>query len=131
MLRVIDWGKGRFSSRISLYFSPFIFPSILNSLPVTAAENNSHNMLPSPRLTVGMVSGFLQTRRLAFRPNSVILISSDQRILFLMVREFFRCLLAFVCPLYHKGLIGGVLQRWLSFWKVLPSPQRNSGALSE
>ena len=31
----------------------------------------------------------------------------------------------------YKGLIGGVLQRWLSFWKVLPSPQRNSGALSE
>uniref|UniRef100_A0A674A9L2 Phosphodiesterase n=1 Tax=Salmo trutta TaxID=8032 RepID=A0A674A9L2_SALTR len=28
-------------------------------------------------------------------------------------------------------LIGGVLQRWLSFWKVLPSPQRNSGALSD
>ena len=25
----------------------------------------------------------------------------------------------------HKGLIGGVLQRWLSFWKGLPSPQRN------
>jgi hypothetical protein len=33
---------------------------------------------------------------------------------------------ASVWPLYHKGLIGGVLQRWLSFWKVLPSPQRNS-----
>jgi hypothetical protein len=32
---------------------------------------------------------------------------------------------------YHKGLIGGMLQRWLSFWKVLPSPQRNSRALSE
>ena len=31
---------------------------------------------------------------------------------------------ASVWPLYHKGLIGGVLQRWLSFWKVLPSPQR-------
>jgi hypothetical protein len=30
-----------------------------------------------------------------------------------------------VWPLYHKGLIVGVLQRWLSFWKVLPSPQRN------
>ena len=30
-----------------------------------------------------------------------------------------------------KGLIGRVLQRWLSFWKELPSPQRNSGALSE
>ena len=36
---------------------------------------------------------------------------------------------ASVWPLYHKGLIGGV--RWLSFWKVLPSPQRDSGALSE
>ena len=24
-----------------------------------------------------------------------------------------------------------MLQRWLSFWKVLPSPQRKSGALSE
>ena len=33
-------------------------------------------------------------------------------------------------PLYHKALIGGVLQRWLSFWKVLPSPQRNSRPLS-
>jgi hypothetical protein len=32
---------------------------------------------------------------------------------------------------YHKSLIGGGLQRWLSFCKVLPSPQRNSGALSE
>ena len=31
---------------------------------------------------------------------------------------------------YHKDLTSGVLQRWLSFWKVLTSPQRNSGALS-
>ena len=38
---------------------------------------------------------------------------------------------ASIWPLCHKGLTGGVLQRWLSFWKVLPSPQRNSGALSE
>ena len=37
---------------------------------------------------------------------------------------------ASVWPLNHKSLIGGVLQRWLSFWKVVPSPQRNSGALS-
>uniref|UniRef100_A0A673ZL98 U2 snRNP-associated SURP motif-containing protein n=1 Tax=Salmo trutta TaxID=8032 RepID=A0A673ZL98_SALTR len=29
------------------------------------------------------------------------------------------------------SLIGEVLQRWLSFWKVLTSPQKNSGALSE
>uniref|UniRef100_A0A4W5Q4V4 Tyrosine-protein kinase n=1 Tax=Hucho hucho TaxID=62062 RepID=A0A4W5Q4V4_9TELE len=39
-------------------------------------------------------------------------------------------LVASIWPLYHKGLIGGVLQRWLTFWKVLPSPQRNYGALS-
>ena len=37
---------------------------------------------------------------------------------------------ASIWPLYHKSLIDGVLQRWLSFWKFLPSPQRNSGALS-
>ena len=30
----------RFSSRISLYFAPFIFPSILTSLPVPAAEKH-------------------------------------------------------------------------------------------
>ena len=33
---------------------------------------------------------------------------------------------ASVWPIYHKGLIGGVLQRWLSFWKVLPSPVRGT-----
>ena len=38
---------------------------------------------------------------------------------------------ASVWPLYHKYLMGGVLQRWLSFWKILPSPQRKFGALSE
>ena len=38
---------------------------------------------------------------------------------------------ASVWPLYHKGLISRVLHRWLSFWKVLPSPKRNSGAHSE
>ena len=49
----------------------------------------------------------------------------------------FKCLLAYSKPavmcillssgfrlaILHKGLIGGVLQRWLSFWKVLQSPQ--------
>ena len=35
----------------------------------------------------GMVPGFLQMWRLAFRPKSSILVSSDQRILFLMVWE--------------------------------------------
>jgi hypothetical protein len=38
---------------------------------------------------------------------------------------------ASVWPLYHKGLIGRVLQRWLSFCKFIPSPQLNSGALLE
>ena len=61
-----------------------------------------------------------------------------------MVWESFRCLLATrgwlshavywgvasVWPLYHTGLIGGVLQRWLSFWKVLLSSRSNAGALS-
>ena len=58
-------------------------------------------MLPPPCFTVGMVlarwwvvPGFLKTWRLAFRPNSSIFVSSDQRILFLMVWESFRCLLA-------------------------------------
>ena len=37
--------------------------------------------------TVGMVSDFLQTWHLAFRQKSSILVSSDQRILFLMVGE--------------------------------------------
>ena len=52
----------RFSSRISLYFAPFIFPSILISLPVPAAEKYPHSMiLPPPCFIVGMVSDFLQT----------------------------------------------------------------------
>ncbi len=38
---------------------------------------------------------------------------------------------ASIWPLYHTGLISGLLQRWLLFWKVLLSPQRNAGALSE
>jgi hypothetical protein len=38
---------------------------------------------------------------------------------------------ASVWPLYHEALIGGVLQRWLSFWIDLQSPQRNSRALSD
>ena len=40
----------RFSSRISLYFAPFIFPSILTSLSVTAAEKHPHSMMLPPML---------------------------------------------------------------------------------
>ena len=78
-------------------------------------------------------------------PKSSILVSSDQRILFLMVLKSlggfwqtpsglscaFYWGVASVWSLYHKGLIGVVLQRWLSFWKVIQSPQRISGALSK
>ena len=88
-------------------------------------------MLPPPCFTVGMLPGFLQMWRLAFRPKSSILVSSDQRILFLMVWDSFRCLLAnsqagchlpFTdkwLPSGHSTIIfGGVLQRLLYFWKV-------------
>ena len=102
-------------------------------------------MLSPPCFTIGMVPCFLQTWRLAFRPKSSILVSPDQRILFLMVWESLgafwqtpsRLSCAFywgvpsIWPLYHEGLIGGMLQRWLSFWKVLPPLQRNCRALSE
>ena len=77
----------RFLSRISLYFSQFIFPLILTSLPVPATEKNPHSMLPPSWFTVGMVPGFLPTCSLAIWPKSWILVSSDQRILSLMVWE--------------------------------------------
>ena len=109
-------------------------------------QKHPHSMrLPPPCFIVGIVPGFRQTWYLAFRPKSSTLFSSDQRILLLMVWGFLGAFwinpsglscafywgVASVWPLYHKGLIGGVLQRWLSFWKVLRFPQRNSRALSE
>ena len=86
-------------------------------------------MLPPPCITVEMVPGFFQTWHLAYRPNSSILVSSDQCILFPMVWESFKCLLAnskraVMCILLrsHFRLAtlpsrpdGGVLQRRLSF----------------
>jgi hypothetical protein len=46
----------------TLYFATFIFPSILTSLPVPAAEQDPHSrMLLLPCFTVGTVPGFLQT----------------------------------------------------------------------
>jgi hypothetical protein len=79
-------------------------------------------MLPLPCFTVRIVPGFFQMWRLTFRPKSSILVSSDQRILFLMVWQSLGAFwqstsmlssafywgLASVCQLYHKCLIGGV-----------------------
>ena len=103
--------------------------------PVPATEKPSHSMmLPPPCFTVGMVldrwwavPGFLQTWLVELRPNGSILVSLDQRILFLTVWESFRCIFqtpsglscvfhwgeASVCPLCHKAQISGVLQ-WCS-----------------
>ena len=59
-----------------MYFDPFIFPLILTSVPVPAAEKHPHSMmLPPPRFTVGMVPGFLQPKEfnLGFiRPENLV-----------------------------------------------------------
>ncbi len=79
---------------------------------------------------------------LRIRPKSSILVSSDQRILFVIILESFRCFLAnsmraFMClalrrasvgPLCHKAPTGGGLQWWLTFYNFLPSPECISGA---
>ncbi len=106
----------RFWSRISLYLAAFIFPSIATSRPVPAAEKHPHSMmLPPPCFTVGTVldrwwavPGFLHTYRLELRPKSYILVSSDQRILFVTILESFRCFLAnsmqaFMCLALRRG----------------------------
>ncbi len=106
----------RFSSRISLYLAAFIFPSIATSRPVPAAEKHPHSMmLPPPCFTVGTVldrwwavPGFLHKYRLELRPKSAILVSSDQRILFVTILESFRCFLAnsmrgFMCLALRRG----------------------------
>ena len=102
-------------------------------------------MLPAQCFIVGMVRSFLQKWCLAFKPTSSILVSQDQSILFLMVWEslgafwqapsWLSCAfywgVASIWPLYHKGLIGGVLQRWLSFRNILPSPHWVLGHLTD
>ena len=48
-----------FHQRISLYFAPLIFPSILTILPVPAAEQHSHSMMLPPQcFSLRMVSDF-------------------------------------------------------------------------
>ncbi|KAK6315699.1 hypothetical protein J4Q44_G00132230 [Coregonus suidteri] len=85
-----------------------------------------------PNVTLGIQAkefnlGFIRPQNLVshgLRVFRFLFANSKRAVMCLLLRSGFR-------PLYHKGLIGGVLQRCLSFWKVLPSPQRNSRALSE
>ncbi len=121
----------RFSSRISLYLAAFIFPSIATSRPVPAAEKHPHSMmLPPPCFTVGTVldrwwavPGFLHTYRLELRPKSPILVSSDQRILFVTILE--SSMRGFMCLALRRGfrratlpikprLVEGCSDGWLS-----------------
>jgi hypothetical protein len=113
--------------------APFIFPSILTSLPVSAAEKHRHSMmLPPTDVTLGIQdkvqSSFHQTRSSCFSWSDSPLGALWQNRRGLSCAFFWGG--ASVWPLYHKGLISGVLQRWLSFWMVLSSHQRNSRALS-
>ena len=134
----------RFSSMISLYFAPFIFPSILTSLPVPATEKHPHNMtLTPPFFTIGMVPGFRQAWRLAFRLGFIRpenLLSHGQRVLWV---PFGKLQVGCHVPFTEEWLLSGhsTIKAWLvlccrdvvlqTFWNVLPSLQRNSGALSE
>ena len=134
-----QWLERWFSLRISLYFALFTFPPILTSLPVPAVKKHPHSkMLPPPCFTVGMVQTWrIQAKEfnLSFiRPEN--LVSHGLRVLWVPFGKLqagchaFYWGVASFWSLYNKGMIGGVLQRWLSFWKVLPSPQMNSVALS-
>lgn len=86
-------------------------------------------LLKPPCFTLGMVlawwwavPGFLQTWHLAFRLKS----SSDQKTLFLIVWESFRCLLAnsrSAVTCFHLANLPWWMQRWLFSWTGLLSPQ--------
>ena len=76
-------------------------------------------MLPPPCFTVGMVPGFLQMWHLALGPKSWILVSSDQRILFLMFWDslvaFWQTPIGLSCAFYWEWLPSGhsTIKAWL------------------
>ena len=76
-------------------------------------------MLPPPCFTIGIVPSFLQTWRLTFRPNSSVLVSSDRRILFLMVWEslgaFWQTLSGLSCAFYSIS-VQFTIKAWLVEW---------------
>ena len=104
--------RTRFSLRIALCFAPFSFPSTLTSPQVPAAKKHPHSMmLPPPCFTIGIVlcrwwavPGFLLIWHLELWPNSLILVSSDQRILFVTVWESFRCFFANFKRVFYVSL---------------------------
>ncbi len=66
-----------------------------------------------------------------FPPDMPLAIQAKEiNLCFTMVCAFYWGVVS-VWPFYHTGLVGGVLQRLLFFWKVVLPPQRNAGALSE
>ncbi len=105
----------RFSSRISLYLTAFIFPSIATSRPVPAAEKHPHSMmLPPPCSLLGLY----------WTGDEQCLVSPQHTaFMCLALRRGFR-----LGPLCHKAPTGGGLQWWLTFYNFLPSPECISGA---
>ncbi len=83
----------RFSSRISLYLAAFIFPSIANQSSCPCSEQTTptawccHTILHVGTVLDRVMSSawFLHTYSLELRPKSYILVSSDQRILFVTI----------------------------------------------
>ena len=109
----------------------------MTSLTVPASEAHPHSMmLPPPAWFPPDVTLGIQAKEFNhgfIRPEN--LVSHGQRVLQVPYAKLKAgCDMLFTkewLPSGHKVLIGGVLQIWLFFWKVFPSPQRNSRALSE
>ena len=105
-----SWGLwSRFSSGISLYFAPFIFPSILTNLPVPAdGKTSPQHDAATTMLHRGRVQGFLQMWCLAFRPKSSIFGFIRPNNIFSQGLRVFCCLLAnskrtVMCVLLRSG----------------------------
>lgn len=138
-----------FSSRISLYYGAFIFPSITFSHSIPAAEKHPHNMMmPPPCFTVRIYWAgdqqcpFSSTHALPLRIeteefslgviSSGILISHSLEVLKVFFCNSVPCAearLLTCCSVLAQ--IGGALQWWLSVWNFLSSPLRTSGAQPE
>ena len=72
----VHWS--RFSSRMALYIAAFIFPSILTSLPVPAAEKHPHSMmLPPPCFPLGMVLAWFPSKHDTWHSHQRVLIRPD------------------------------------------------------